>query len=604
MFAVSATWMLASSLFLFSTGCEEEKAPATIVHKPHTPLWHADKSSSFTLALSSSTSLGAIPDMGKVALSGKVDISVTSAAPGALMLYLRPSEISLDKPKGADPQAVSALKEDLERPFGVELKEGSLAAYLEPEESSLLAFGMRRQLAVLVQRAEPEKAGDKEWKGHEWDASGRALIQYSLDPKQPGHFGWKKERYDEVLAHKATHAKLQDQTWTPRIVFSQGSILVDDAGLVSVTRKEELQTELTKEQFLRSTYEATLRRLEGAPGATVPKPDALVRRLATEPPPRMQTDALDAIRYAGRAWEEVLSSLPKDDEAGASKQNFGQNQAAYHALVGLLRTDEKNVELAQNLIEKKDQRAGTLLRALASASTPQALSVLTKMSLDSDRYVPERQLAAANLLRAEQPPAELVTTLERFLRDAHLREHGLLGLGTFSRLWRKAGATETADQASSLLEVELSREKKADGQRACLLAIANSGDARLFDAVIPFQSSANDEVREAAIQAIRLMKDDRVEPTLTDLLSKTKSAGETTALLAALEQRHTVTEKTVELVESKTAPELDAGVRRQAAVTLGVWRKKWPRVVPVLERMAKSDPDARVREAAQLRTMN
>jgi hypothetical protein len=76
------------------------------------------------------------------------------------------------------------------------------------------------------------------------------------------------------------------------------------------------------------------------------------------------------------------------------------------------------------------------------------------------------------------------------------------------------------------------------------------------------------------------------------------NSGEAT-VLSALAQRQGVSESTVQAVEEQTAPDVDAAVRRQAALTLAAWAKDWPRLATTLQRLTTEDPDERVREAAR-----
>lgn len=585
-------------------GCDQQdSSPSSSIEqaKPHPALWLDDQSASYTFALTSSTSLGGLPSSGAVEVVGKVRISSQAGSDGVMTLNFRPSDLSLTRPSDADKEAVKGLLEDLEQPFGVELKQGALVAYLEPEGSALLAFGLRRQLAVLAQRAQPGKPGAEEWTGLEWDASGQAQVSYKMDPTKPGTSLWKKTGYKKTLANQASHAALQEQSWEPEVIKSEGFISTDNLGVVAIERSESLRTEMTPGQYLQSSYVAKLKRLESSKAPQPPAPEDVIRRTAGSPLPPMDTSVLDAIRFAGKTWDEVLASLPS--EKSGSKASFSARQAAFNGFVGLFRTDEENIKKAQVLIDARDPRSSTLLRALASASTESSLKVLSGISLNKARPAAERASAAATFLRAEVPPPSAVKTLEKFVDDPLLKETGLLGLGTFGRLWRKAGQTEAAEKAALRLAAELKRAKSPEEQERCLFAIANSGDARFFERAVELQSSSDPKVREAAIQAIRLMKEDRVEGTLTALLQGTQKPAEQVSILAALAQRKRVSEATVKLVESSTDAKLDAEVRRQAVLTLGAWRAKWPRVLDVLKRLATSDTDARVREAAQLKSL-
>jgi hypothetical protein len=604
---VAANLFGLSLLSVSILGCDEEvkKAPAVPSSAPVPAPWHPGRGAEYTFSVLSMTQMGKMPASGRVEVKGKVALVAEALAGGGVRLHLRPSAIELVQPKNVNESVVEELQTDLGRNFAVDLRAGVAEAYLEPEESSLMAFGVRRQLAALAQRVDPKSASATSWKGEEWDSSGLAQIEYAADPAKPGTYRWTKKGYSQVLATRGAESALQEQTWKAEVAASEGTIELDASGVVSIERKEILKTELMPEQFLRSDYEARLRRLTDWREEKAPSVEELERRKVDAPPPKMDTSSLDAIRFSGRSWEEVIATLAENtgSKGQPSKTEFSARQSAYHALVGLLRSDSKNVEKAKTLIDKKDPRSSTVMRTLAAASTSETLGVLASMSLDASRPLAERQGAAAMLLRAENPPPELVETLVQHLKVPEMKEHGLLGLGTFSRRWRIGGHEKAAARAAELIAAQLKSAKTSEEKKLALLAVANSGDGSLFDQAKAFQVSDDPEVREAAIQAVRLMKDKRVEPLLVSLLEKAEAQSEVVTILSALEQRKRVEERTVALVEKRTKPESDAVVRRQAAITLGKWRDQWPRVAKVLETLAKSDPDARVREAAQISAM-
>ena len=604
---VAANLLGFSLLSVSVLGCDEEakKAPAAPSAAPVPAPWHAGRGAEYTFSVLSITQLGKMPANGRVEVKGKVALVAEALAGGGVRLHYRPSEIALVQPKNVSESVVEELQADLGRNFAVDLRGGVVEAYHEPEESSLMAFGVRRQLAALAQMVDPKSTSATSWKGEEWDTSGLAQIEYAADPAKKGTYRWTKKGYSQVLATRGTESALQEQTWKPEVAASEGNIEIDASGVVSIERKEILKTELMPEQFLRSDYEAKLRRLSDWRQEKAPSVGELERRKVDAPPPRMDTSSLDAIRFSGRSWEEVLATLAEDENSKGqpSKAEFSARQSAYHALVGLLRSNPENVEKAKKLIDEKDQRSSTVMRTLAAASTAKTLGVLAAMSLDASRPLAERQGAAAMLLRAENPPPEVIETLIQYLKVPEMKEHGLLGLGTFSRRWRTGRHEDVAPRAAELIATELKSAKTPEEKKRALLAVANSGDPALFDQAKAFQVSDNPEVRQAAIQAVRLMKDKRVEPLLASLLKEAEPPSEVEAILSALEQQKRVEESTVALVEERTKPVVDAVVRRQAAITLGKWRSQWPRVDKVLEQLAKSDPDARVREAAQISTM-
>ncbi len=583
----------------------DRSSPSAVEQEPLVrPLWLPGRSSAFAFSLGSSTSLGAIPTSGEVVVVGKVSVFVEPSSEGRQTLRLTLSAVTLESPKEAAPAAVAELVSELEQPFAVELERGILARYLEPEQSSLLAFGLRRQLAVVLQRAEPPSGRGSAWDGEEWDATGRAAVHYAAEPGRAGRYGWRKSSYVQVLANQAAHAALQKQSWKPEVAESRGFVQMDDTGLLELERAEVLRAELTRGQYLTSRYRVRLERLVGADVGAPPAPGALVAREPNVSPPTMKTDSLDVLRALGRSWDDVIASLPSDDEGQAgtasAQADFRARQASFHALVGLFRTDSANIGRARALIAKQDERSATLLRALAAAGTAPSVEALTALALEKDSPKAAQKRAAAALLRVEVPPPEALPALEAFLRVDALFEHGVLGLGTFSRRWRQAGQVELANRASDRVAAELRGTTDSQKRELCLLALANAGDARLFEQVVPLLESQDERVRHAAIQSVRLMDDARVEPLLVGLLPKATLPAESVVVLSALAQRTLVGDTTVSAVLLETKPERDPAVRRQATIALANWRTQYPHLAEALANLASTDADARVRESARL----
>ncbi len=144
---------------------------------------------------------------------------------------------------------------------------------------------------------------------------------------------------------------------------------------------------------------------------------------------------------------------------------------------------------------------------------------------------------------------------------------------------------------------ELEAAKAPRVRALVLLAIANSGASKLYELALAQQSSNTPDVRHAAIQAIRLMEDVRVEPRLTELLAAADES-DIQSTLQALGRRETTTQALVTRVQAVARTHPAPMVRREAVLTLVKWREKWPAVELVIKECAEKDTDRRVREAA------
>jgi hypothetical protein len=585
-------------------GCsQKQKEEHQIDTAAFRPAWMAPSTAASSFALSTETTLGELAAPAAISVRGHVRIDVRTVD-DAVQLLLEPWGVALVEPKGAEVAAAKTLTDEFERPFGVELTEGAISAYLDTIEISPLAFGLRRQLVAGLQLHRPRGVAGNSWLGREWDATGAASTRYRMNSDQPGIVLWEKIEYLQTISQSTIEGALDVTQWKPKVVQSSGTIRFDAAGLVSVMREEALRADLTPESALKTASRIRVERLRtlAEPAGTQQNRwmRELRRRASGEPPPPIQSDALDMLRVAGRSLDEVLKSLEALPAGVAHEEAaFRKRQGDFQALVGLVRIDPKNVEGALNAVRAGSPASETILKALGAASSKAASARLADLALDGTMSSSVRRMAAASLLRAEGPDSGLFEVLEKFLGDRLLAEMGLLGFGTFARRWGKQGNQEVAQQAVALLGKELEKAASPTRRAMVLLAIANSGAAELFDAVVPHQAAEETPVREAAIQAIRLMPHPGVERRLVELLDRAESRFETVAVLTALSKRTAVSESTARRVQNLTAPTEAPEVRREAVLTLLAWSKQWPDLQDVLRSLAESDEDPRVREVAK-----
>lgn len=570
--------------------------------------WPAGEVVSYDVVLRTLTDNGQSPVPLLLTLTGRLEVSFALAGDALRGTVVLRNPALLDHAKRPLREAAQ-LVEELRRPFGVELRGGELVAYYEPLDAAPQTVGYRRQLAAVLQLP---PGGTAPTRTTEWDATGLAQIEYA--PARGGAaVTWKKLAYEKIVLRLERHddAMVADDL-KPRVEAATGTTEVDGHGLVRLTRHERLTLPLGSGRAISTEVDLTFARVgqpgrapaDGASGALF----EASRRVPVGTPVDPATAAnWDAVMVGGRTFTQVVAKL---DELAASpgleRVPAKEREDLFRALVGLFRLRAETVALAKEMIAADSKLADLMVDALGMASTGTSIEALGALAFDDGLPRPRRLRAATVFVRAPRPNAAALDLCEKMLTEPTFREHGLLGLGTFTRLLRSGGETELATRAAARLERELEATQGATTPRAVadrvlvLLAVANSGEPRFFDQVVPDQDARDAKVRHAAIQAIRLMDDPRVEPRLLGLSSRTDE-GDLAAALQALGRREVDMEATVKRVVELAKGSPEAMVRREAVLALVKWRERWPVVEATIKDRHDNDADRRVREAAYVK---
>ena len=191
---------------------------------------------------------------------------------------------------------------------------------------------------------------------------------------------------------------------------------------------------------------------------------------------------------------------------------------------------------------------------------------------------------------------ETIAALERWISDPLLASHALHGLGSLSRQLRDAGDQERAAAAVKPLLTQLRKASTDSSRIQVLRGIANSGYADAFDLVLPLVTDKNRDVRGAALEGLRHMHSEKVDPLLATRLKVETDTEVRLAALNAIKLRGCSAEITAALIGASNDAEVR--VRLRAAALLGRCRGANPEVEAALKRLAATDPATTVREAA------
>lgn len=580
-------------------GCEDKTEKVQKVEQETIPLaWAVDEDHFYSVTLSTLTSNGAAPAPVALTLKGRLELRF-SRVENELRLVAALNDVELLDSKGRPYDEAGVLEGELELPFGAILESGLVKEYRTPSEGTINSMGFRRQiLAALQLQQGPELS-----KLTEWDATGLAKVAYAKGAAS-GEWSWRKWGYEQITVTRTGAAADERQQVEPDIQKAEGRLVLDDRGIAEVVRDEAIRVKVADNAYFSTQTKLTLKRQAVAPaGRGLPRWRELIPITTGVPAgqgaPIKSAALVEQVKRGDLELEDVLKILEKTKAAEERSVGDVQQQAsAFRALVAMIRTDDRARKVVLELVEEGGPSTSLLLDALGSSSSPFGITVLSQLALSKKVDKDRRQQAAMALLRTQWPNQEALDTVIALAKQPDFREFGILGMGTFARRFRDAGERGLNEKAAKSLESELAVElKKKNPPPYALLAVANSGESRFFEMVKPFQTHPKRAVRDAAFQALRLMKDKRVEPLLAEAL-QSESATDLRAALQAFRPRTTESEAIVGRVAELALEHKEALVRREAVLVIKKWKADFPRLEEVLEKVRATDGDERVLRAA------
>lgn len=518
------------------------------------------------------------------------------------------------------------LAKELARPSAFTLRDGALGELRYTPGATPFGSAIQRTLAAAIQFAPPQNnSQDTRWTVRESDATGNYLAEYERTQK-PGELLKRKLRYEAVGGGKAGIGNLTANL-TPEVVESQGSVsLVETPGvgkpgaarLERIAYTEKLNSKLSAAASATSQTQLSLVFDKAMPAMTVQEWQRILAETRVFDPnqPVAETN-YDSARIGSYTFEKAVTEL--EQQAGDPKQNqvFGSvrgkpeppelvaerearlrgQSTVFGALTALLRSQPNNVPLALARIRAKSPASRPLIDGLSSAGTPSAQLALIDVVEDEKLDVNVRRAATFALGRTSHATHESVATLGKHAENPLLRVHALYGLGTLARRLREAGTLSHSAEIADILKGALERAKAPGEQVDALRAIANSGDAALFDAAQAQLTAASPKVRVAAVDAIRLMK----HPAVDGIVATSLLEGNDETQIAALDAI-SVREPTATLVKAlvSSPPKLAKPATRVRLIrVMGEWLARRPELRAPLTHLSSADTSEDVRNAAK-----
>lgn len=614
---IRSTRMLLPGLLvaLAAAGCDRraDAAPPAASAAPDAVIggakWRPGTRYAYRFELKNRSQLGpAAPT--ELTFRGALGITPRELAGGRTELYLRAHDtqaLTTDNERAA---AFAEVGQRIEQPFSVVLSKGIIDG-LRVSEQDAEAANVLRVLASALQVAESGGAAT-EFAAEEYDSTGRYLAEYQRDAKS-GELIKRKVRYEALTVFMNARAKLPLLP-KPSIKSSEGRWSVNDGTLGRVKYREEISMTL-EASLVTSTSELLLEleREEPAPAVDWALHERTTRALAPSepytPPPRADSD-FDPQRIGDFTFETALAELERlsreepdrskrqeTEQGGEQKVWVHESQRAFVAMAAILRSRPKHLPQAASAVRRGSLAASSLGDALSAAGTDQAQAVLVALIRDKSLRPALRYALGVSLVRTERASEPSLAFITESTGDPFLRELAVLGLGTVSRRLREAGLTERAQRADAELASLLAQAKDDDAKVRALRGIGNSGQELAFERVEPLLVGGSVRVRAAAVEALRLMKDPRVDAAVARALGDREAEVRGAGLNAA--EAREPSELLAQGLQRVLQGENKSGLRGRALRLAGRWLPKRPELRASLERVAEADESPAMRAAAR-----
>jgi hypothetical protein len=516
---------------------------------------------------------------------------------------------------GEDPTLLE-LERDLSHPAVFVLREGKVASQRFAADISPIIVSLERSVIAAIQLPSPT-SGATSWSAQELDSTGRYKAEYQLDRAES--VVRKRKLAFEALLTTGKLGSVDQSKLLPKIEASSFVLGWKEGKLASVSGQEKLVTDVMGTQLV-SESSLSLTGSKADPGARLVRDTVLAQTKEVSPdhafgaaPTR---GAFDKLRTDPRSFEQLIAELEGETEHAAGdlygskndmpvsaleqaqrKEALGKRTGTFGALVVNLRQHSENLAKAEKLVLAESKAAPKLVDALASAGTPDAQAVLARLVQNEGLPRRLRGATATAFMLVDQPTLHTSEVLERLVDDPVLHDFGIFGIGSASRALREQGNVVRADELAKKLLMFLA-EAKDDARRISVLrGIANSGYPGAVDAVRPFLTTGELDVRAAAVQALRLIQGDAVDVLVAARLTGDASSKVRLAAVKTLSRRPP-SAALRQAVSSAALKESDQDVRRRIVDVLALWLPKAPELKLVLERVVREDTSPRLRELA------
>jgi HEAT repeat protein len=584
--------------------------------------WQPGTAYRYTVAMTSEARAEAAanaPPMFDFALKGDVEVTPVAAEPGGpqiMLLAFKRAEITTTQGEAAKARFAQVATE-LQRPHAFAFVNGQQSEAWLAKDIQAVTVGILRNIAGQLQLPAP-RDGAERFEVEEYDATGRYKAEYRAVGKAGDgalQYERRKLSYAALIMGDNARSAFSNASASPKLTESSGTLVVSGTLLRSMSAKETLEVELVAGRKLATQTSLTMSLAERKPAdpqltlAAVQR-DA-VKLAASEPYQHVSSKFdLDQAKIGDRTFDQVVSELEAEAQehakqaAAAGKTANGQpsgggrSMAAFVALSAMLRRSSADVDGTVALVRGESIATPALVSALGAAGSEAAQAALVALMSDARLSDSIRNQAGYALLRTKTPVVQSARALQGWLGDAKWHSHAELGLGTFTRLFRDAGNDEAMKTFGDALVTHL-QSRSSNGERvAVLTALGNAGYDAALPALQPLLRDEDQDVRAAAVQALRLMKSPEVDARLIEAALKDADRAPRVGALQAMANREP-TPALIEAAGQRLTSDSDNTVKLAAIQVFEQWARTNAAARAALERAASAEPAEPIRKAAQ-----
>lgn len=306
----------------------------------------------------------------------------------------------------------------------------------------------------------------------------------------------------------------------------------------------------------------------------------------------------ELVRLAGKARSEFETDpTTAPPTTGTDPKALQEWAAPFRAMAAILRSQPERIPQAVGVVEQKSLASRSLIDALAMAGTEATTDALVGLQHSPKLSSDWRGAVTSGIVRSGDTRPAVVAALEAVLNESDLRVHALYGLGTLCRKLAEQGETARADAIARVLVQQLERAPNNLVKAHALRGISNSGRPLAIAAVAKQLTEKDANVRAAAAQALRLMKDERADNLLAETLLHDKDKTVRRAAAEAAAER-TPNDALSLAVQNAVTSDPDPKVRKQLVDVLTKWLPTRPELAATLALVAADDKRPSIRDQA------
>ncbi len=574
-----------------SKNSEQAASPETLLE------WKENEAALYSVDLSTEVKSPGLDRPVAFRLEARLRATVVSKEGSQTKIALALENVHFEVPEGQQGQ-FEQLAPELRGPFFVTYDNGSISKEELANGTSNYAASILRTLGASLQFGPTSDRGEP-WTASESDGTGRYQIRYQ--PVKERRYRREKKEYSPLELPRTQGQPIRKIQ--PTIAKSSGELSLDDGHISKVTYDEDVTLSAGKADVSSNT-KLTLTLVERR--ASAPRIEPLESTVVLQPGApygSASPEDLDSKRIGTFTYETALQTLATEAKEKAARTINGKvmpggppaNRGAFIAMTAILRTQSDKLKLAEAEVKKNVEVSSVMADALASAGTPAAQETLASLLAAP---VEVKKTAATSLIRVSEPTVASEEAVRSLCNDTKFLSFCLYGLGTYARKLREAGAGERAQSIGTELLDRLKIAKSEDEKEIVLRGLANAAEPRALPLVKPLLVDESVRMRQAAVDAIRLVPGSEVDAILSERLKSDNAVSVRSAVLSSAMVRE-ASPLIRKSIGDAAISDSNSGIRKKSLKLLVRWLPTSPEVLPIIKKVAAEDQNEAVKRLAK-----